>query len=415
MDVPRPQRRRRLARAGLLVAIAAGAVTTAAFGFVRASNTTASVSRRDVRVETVRRGPLVREVQARGTLVPDQVQWVTAAGPARVARIDVAPGASVTAGHSLVVLENAELELAALDAERAASSARADVAALLGRSQVELLESDATRAAMETELSALQSRAQTTAALAREGLAPAADARELDVRTRGARTRVDMERSRRALVDRGARDELAARTEAVKKMDDVARFRRDQLRALAISAPTEGIVQEMPLEPGQWVTAGTVLAKIAKPGRLKAILEVPEALAAEVVKGEVVHLTLPSSAVEGVVTRVDPHVERGAVRVEVGIADPMPPGARFDLAVTGTIEIERVEDSLVVARPPGAAAGAAEVFILERDGTAKKRVVHFGRGSVHQLEVLDGAEEGEGLLFGDLERFAAFQSIRVTD
>ncbi len=214
MDVPRPQRRRRLARAGLLVAIAAGAVTTAAFGFVRASNTTASVSRRDVRVETVRRGPLVREVQARGTLVPDQVQWVTAAGPARVARIDVAPGASVTAGHSLVVLENAELELAALDAERAASSARADVAALLGRSQVELLESDATRAAMETELSALQSRAQTTAALAREGLAPAADARELDVRTRGARTRVDMERSRRALVDRGARDELAARTEA---------------------------------------------------------------------------------------------------------------------------------------------------------------------------------------------------------
>ena len=134
---------------------------------------------------------------------------------------------------------------------------------------------------------------------------------------------------------RGARDELAARTEAVKKMDDVARFRRDQLRALAISAPTEGIVQEMPLEPGQWVTAGTVLAKIAKPGRLKAILEVPEALAAEVVKGEVVHLTLPSSAVEGVVTSGAPSptlqkniglayvpLAKAAVGSEITLRDP---------------------------------------------------------------------------------------------
>ncbi|NUO49375.1 MAG: HlyD family efflux transporter periplasmic adaptor subunit [Polyangiaceae bacterium] len=406
MDVARPIRPKRSRRAILFVGlgVAVASAATVAFASLRAALPT--VPRSSVRLERVRRGAFVREVAARGTLVPESIQWITADGPARVARIAVAPGASVDEGATLVELVNAELELATLDAERAAAAARSDLATLEVRSGADLLATDAALAGLRTNADVMASRATASVALASEGLVPALDRDEAGARAAVAAQQASLESKRRTLLAEGNKRQIASQRTEVEKLDQVARFRKKQLDALEVPAPAAGVVQELPLEPGQWVTAGTVLAKIAKPGRLKAILQVPEGVVTDVAIGQRVSLDMPGAKAEGKVSRVDPSVQGGVVRVEVALDDPALEGARADLAVTATIEIERVDDALVVARQAGIApGGAAELFKLDAAGSSAERTrIRFGRGSVREIEVIDGLSEGDTVVLGEMER-----------
>jgi multidrug efflux pump subunit AcrA (membrane-fusion protein) len=416
MDVvraPKKRGRRALVLGGLAVLAALG--TTVGVASLRDARP--PIARSSARLEQVRRGAFVREVQARGTLVPEEIQWVTADGPARVARIAVAPGATVSQGDVLVELVNAELELATLDAERQTAGARAALAELEVQSGAELLSNDALVASLRADAEVLATRAVATDALAREGITPALDRDEAGARAKGASRQLDIEQKRRSLLDRGQARRIASQRDEIAKLEEVATFRRKQLDALRTPSPVAGVVQEMPLEPGQWVTAGTVLAKIAKPGRLKAVVQVPEALVADVAAGQTVRIEISGRAVEGKVARVDPLVQGGAVRVEVTLDDASPEGARADLAVTATIEIERAEDALVVSRPAGiAAGGAAELYVLDADGAgAARKRVRFGRGSVREIEILEGLAEGDTVVLVDGERTGGAPAIALFD
>jgi HlyD family secretion protein len=406
MDVARPTRAKTSRRAILFAGLGVAAASAATVAFASLREALPRVPRSTVRLERARRGTFLREVAARGTLVPESIQWVTADGPARVARIAATPGAAVEEGATLVELVNAELELATLDAERAVAAARSDLATLEVRSGADLLATDAALAGLRTNAGVMASRATASVALASEGLVPALDRDEAGARAAVAAEQAALETKRRALLAEGNKRQIASQRTEVEKLDQVARFRKRQLVALEVPAPTAGVVQELPLEPGQWVTAGTVLAKIAKPGRLKAVLQVPEGVVTDVSIGQRVSVDMPGSRTEGRVSRVDPTVQGGVVRVEVALDDPALEGARADLAVTATIEIERVEDTLVVARQAGIQpGGTAELYKLDASGsTASRQRIRFGRGSVREIEVVDGLSEGDTIVLGEMER-----------
>lgn len=415
MDIVRPVERR--PRRLLVMALLGVVVVVGATAFASLSPALPAIRRSDARLEQVQRAPLVRDVQARGVLAAEELTWVTADGPARVARIDARAGASLAKGDALCTLENAELELAALEAERAAASARAEITSLEVGSRVALLGDDASLVTLGAESEALGERARTTANLAREGLAPDLERRELEVRAAAMTSRIAIERRRRDALATGSAEEVRAQRAALSKLDEVATFRRGRLSTLRVTAPVAGLVQELRLEPGQWVTAGMVIAKIAKPGRLKAVLQVPEALAGEVMPGQDATVEVAGGRASARVVRIDPAASGGTVSVELAFTGALPDGARADQALNGTIAIERIEDALVVSRPAGVVAGtSAEVFVLDPDGaSATRRRVGFGRGSVRQIEVTEGLSEGQSVVFADFGQLGDARRVRLAE
>ncbi len=419
MDVarsPNPKQgpRRRALLLGGLAIVALGGATTALASLGRARP---RLSRTRVRLEPVRRGSFVRDVQARGALVPEEVHWVTADGPARVARIAARPGAVLASGDVLVELVNADLELATLDAERQAAAARSALVALEVRAGTDLVASDLTLAGLTTERDVLAARDAANANLREDGLIPALDDHETHARAAGTAARLELERTRRVMQKNGMARQIESQKGEVEKLDQVAAFRKKQLALLETRAPIGGILQELPLEPGQWVTAGTVLAKIAKPGKLKAVLQVPEALIGDVALGHPVRLETPGGRVEGTVARVDPLVQAGVVKVEVTLLGDTPDGARADLAVTATIEVERVDDALVMTRPAGVAAGSTtEVYRLDVSGDGAYRTkVKVGRSSTREIEVLEGLAAGDTVVLGETEAFRGAEALSLAD
>ena len=349
--------------------------------------------------------------------MPEEVFWVTADGPARVAKITVASGTTVEVGDTLVELVNAELELASLDAERQAAAARAALASLEVRAGTELLANDSLLADLRAEREVLAARAAAADALMRDGLTPALDGSEARTRASTATAKLTIEERRRTMLDRGVARQIASQKNEAAKLEEVASFRRKQLAALQTKAPVAGVVQELPLEPGQWVTAGTVIAKIAKPGKLKAVLQVPEALVAEVAVGQRVRIEGPGGRGAGTVTRVDPLVQAGAVRVEVALGSNELDGARADLAVTAAIEVEHIADAIVMPRPPGLAAeSATELYKLEPDGAGLVRMrVRLGRGSAREIEVKEGLAPGDTVAIGDTDKLGGAEAVTLAE
>jgi HlyD family secretion protein len=405
-------RRRTLAGALLgaaLVALTAGIWRTSAAAPV------ASHSRSGVWTERVRRGDLVRQVAAQGTLVPEQVQWLSAASAARVARIAVRPGTEVEADTVVLVLENAELELAALEAERQAASAEAALIQLDVRTLAEQKSQDATVVALRSELQSAEARAAASDRLAPEGLMSDLDHRDAKTKVGGLAERLETEQSRRGVLAAGRTHQLAAQRAELERLREIAEFRKKQLALLEVRAGIRGVVQDIPLESGQWVTVGAVLAKVAEPSRLKAELRVGEAEAKDVRVGLGVRFEAPAGSFRGHVKRVDPAVVRGSVRLEVTIDDPLPSGARADQSVSGYVEIDKLERVLFVARPAGAAdATATRLFRLDPDGLYASRVpVLLGKGSAREVEVVGGLSEGDEIVVSDVTSWEASPRVRL--
>ncbi|MCA9623562.1 MAG: HlyD family efflux transporter periplasmic adaptor subunit [Myxococcales bacterium] len=416
MDVPRQRPklpRRRLAIAAVVALLGTGA----GLSLARTPDRRPRVARSRLTLERVRRGALEREVQARGTLVPDQLHWVTATGPASVAEIAVRAGDAVTEGDVLVRLENAELELAALEAERAAAAARTALTTMRSRGRQERLAQAAELARLEGETQAQRVEVATMQALAQKGLAPRKDQLAMTHQAEGQEQRLAFERERREALRRGHAAEAQSAQRELDTLVEVARFRRRQLEALTVTAPTAGTVQELVLEPGQWVTACSLLAKIAKPGQLQVEMEVPESSASDLAVGQAVAVTVIQATVAGRVARIDPTVTAGTVRVEVTLEGDVPEGARADLAVSGVIALERIDDTLVIPRPSGAVPRSTGRVLVydEPRGEARSVAVSFGRASVREIEVLRGLSEGDRVIIAGVEDIEGDEGIVVED
>ncbi len=412
MDVVRPKPGLLSGRRGRGTALRVGVVLSAialvafavrAIGIARADQATA-VERSSVLTDVVRRGDLLRQVPAQGTLVPEHVTWLSATSAGRVARIAVRPGAEVEPDTVVLVLANADLELAALEADRAAATAEAALVSLDVKSDADNVAAAAAAATLRRELAHANDARATADRLADAGLLSGLERADTTTKAAVLGDRLTGEEARMRVLTSGRARQLAAQRTEVARLRDIAAFARGRVAALEVRAGTRGIVQDIALESGQWVAVGAQLARIAEPGRLKGDLRVSEAEAADVRRGLPVRFEHGGATFRGRVERVDPAVAKGTVRLEVLIDDALPPGVRADQAATAWIEIETLTNVLHVARPAGALPRVrADVFRVSPDGRgATRTTVQLGRASAREIEIASGLAEGDTVVVSDV-------------
>ena len=363
--------------------------------------------------DTVKRGDLVRKVLAQGTLVPEHVRWLSAESSALVKHIAVRPGERVEADTVVVVLENAELELAALEAERAAATARTNLIQLDVRTDMERRGQGTLLLALHKTVQEAQRKENLVDRMQPKGLVSTQDAQLARDNATSLRAQLASEEKTGKALERGRQRQLAAQSAEGKRLQEIAEFRRKQLAALEVRAGISGVVQEIPLESGQWAAIGTTLAKVAKPDQLKAELRVSQVDAVNVRRGMKVRFESSVGQFEGRVERVDPAVVAGSVRIEVTLEGELPENARVDQPVSAHIEIETLHDVLHVARPSGVQpSGNAPLYRLRQgSNTADRMTARLGRASTKYIEIQSGLAEGDEVVISDTSAWESAERV----
>ena len=390
------------------------AVVAAGFAISRIEPAVPEVPRAAVWTARVARGTMLRDVRGAGVLTPVEVRWVPAEVNARVERVVVQAGAVVQQDSVLLVLSSPEIEQSAVDAELTAQSAEQDLARAAVEAESEKLAQEAVAASANAAAEEAVRRLKVEEELSRQGLTSQVNldlartrATELSIRQRIEQKRIDT--SRRAA---GAR--VAIAQSRLRQLRALAELRRGQRDALTVRAGMAGIVQQVPVEAGQQVSAGTVLAKVADPNQLKAALKIPETQARDVVIGQTVSIDTRNGVTEGRVARIDPAVQNGTVTVDVALPKELPKGARPDLTVEGRIELDRLGNVLHVARPLSVEEnGATTLFRVGADGVATRARVGIGRISASSVEITSGLSEGDEVIVSDTSQWSGHDRIRI--
>lgn len=398
-----------LAAAGALLL---GAAVWALAGLEPAAPT---VDKATLFIDTATRGELLREVRGNGTLVPEVARWVAAPAEGQVERILVEPGAAVAPDTVLLVLTNSTLESRAREAELEADAAAADLAALKVRLEREVLDVQSTAANVGSDALQAKLLAEANEELARQGLVSALQTRISRVRADELETRRQLEERRTASAAASVEAQEAAQVARLTQLRETAALLRGQVGRLSVRAGIAGVLQSVAVEPGQQIAPGAALARVADPGRLKAELRIPETQARDLSVGLAALIDTRNGKVAGKVARIDPAVTQGTVLVDVRLEGELPRGSRPDLSVDGTIEIERIADTLSVGRPPtGGPNSTVSLFKLSPDGASASRTrVRLGRGSALRVEVLEGLAPGDQVILSDMTNWDASDRIRL--
>lgn len=416
VDIHRPEignarRRKRLVIAGVVAVV----VAAATFGVARMPQAAPDVEDSGLFIDTVKRGSMVRQVRGTGTLVPENVRWIPATTEARVERILVRPGVVVKADTVILELSNPEVEQGARDAELQLGSAVAE----LRKREIELessvLAQRAVSAGIDAQLSEARAQADVDAELARSGLTSALTAKLSRSRAEQLETRSEIEKKRLDIARKAADAEMMMQRARTDQIRALHALRQQHRGALLVRAGIDGVLQQVPLEVGQRVGAGTNLARVAQPEPLKAELRVAETQARDVAPGQLVEVDTRNGVVRGRVTRVDPAVLNGTIGVDVAFDGPLPKGARPDLTVDGVIEIERLADVLYTGRPVQGSDGATiGLFRVSQSGDeAVQTSVTLGRTSVSSVEIRSGLREGDRVILSDMSAWSEHPRIRL--
>ena len=374
-----------------------------------------SVDREIVSVDRVQRGEMVREVRGPGTLVPEHIRWISALTPARVERIFVQPGTPVTASTVLLELANPDVQIEALDAQRQLTAAEGELVNLrtslhgarltqsgvVAQTRSEFL--SAKRAALVADsLEIIGGLSRNDVSLARE------KASELEAR-------YDIEKQRLDLLTSTVDSQLAVQREQVVRLRAITAFRLSRLSSLQVRPGEDGVLTELNLQPGQWVVPGTILAKVVQPGKLKAVIRIPETQAPGLAIGQVASVDTRTGFVAGHVVRIDPSAQEGTVTVDIALDGELPSGARPDISVDATITIERLSDVLFTGRPAyGQPNSTIGMFKLVEGGSYAVRVpVQVGRTSVNSIEILQGLAAGDSVILSDMSRYDNVERVRL--
>jgi HlyD family secretion protein len=374
-----------------------------------------TVEKATVWPDTVKRGPMLIQVRGLGTLVPEEILWIPATTDGRVVRRFVLPGSPVTADTVVLELTNPELEQLALDAEWQLRAAQAQLNSLKAQLESQLLDQKAAAATVQSEYQQAKLNAEKDEELAKLGLGASLNVKLSKAKAEALTTRNAIEQQRLQVSSDSVKAQLDAQKARVEQLRALYELKRTQLDSLRVRAGAEGVLQELPVEVGQRVTAGTILAKVVQPTRLKAQLKIPETQAKDVQIGQVASIDTRNGIIPGSVMRVDPAVQNGTVTVDVKLEGALPKGARPDLSVDGTIEIERLRDVLYVGRPAfGQPNSTVGIFKLEAGGKEATRVqVKLGRSSVNTIEILSGLQVGDQVILSDMSAWDAFNRIRL--
>ncbi|HTC34562.1 MAG TPA: HlyD family efflux transporter periplasmic adaptor subunit [Bryobacteraceae bacterium] len=422
MDVPRGKEvaRRKLIRRIVIIVLILAAIPLITWGLSRLKPAAPSVDRATVWIDTVKRGPMVRDVRGLGTLVVEQYMWIPAAFDSRVDKINFLPGASLHANDVLMVLSNPDMELAAADLEWQIKAAEANLDNLRVTLETQQLAQKATTEQVKSDMEQAELQADRDTQLTKLGLKSDLDTKLSVAKWNELKGRYALSKEQLDISDKSIQAQVEAQKVQIEKLQAAYKLKKEQVEQLIIRSGTDGTLTQLgatatPLEVGMRVSTGTILAKIAQPKKLKATLKISETLMKDVTIGQSASIDTRNGIVPGHVSRIDPAAVNGTVDVDVTLEGPLPPGARPDLSVDGTITLERLADVEYVGRPVIGQPGAKiTLFKLDPDGKDAQRVpVSLGRGSVNNIEVVDGLKVGDQVILSDMSSQDQYNRIRL--
>jgi len=416
MDVPREgvaakKRKRRI----IIIAASALGLIVATVAISRLKPAVPSVDRSTVWIDTVKRGPMVRQVRGLGVLVPEEIRWIPANTEGRVEKIIVWPGTHVESDSVILELTSPELEQTAHDAELQATAAEAELTSLRATLQRELLDQESTTARVHSEYEQAKMERQTNDQLAKNGLIADLAYKTSKVKEAELANRDEIEQKRLAFSRDSIEPQIASKQAAVDQAKQLATLKSNQVEALHVRAGMSGVLQQLPVQIGQRVKVGDNLARVADPTKLKAQVKIAETQAKDIQIKQQAVIDTRNGTVKGHVRRVDPAVEQGTVTVDVAVDEALPKGARPDLSVDGTIELERLDNVVYVGRPAfGQENNTVGMFkLLNGTSEALRTPVKLGKSSVNTIEILNGLQPGDQVILSDTSAWDAHERIRL--
>ena len=395
--------------------IALAAILATTLGLRSLKPAAPRVDRAAVWIDSVQRGPLVIEVRGPGTLVPERIRYISAVTAGRVEKRLAEPGQKVEPETVLLELSNPDVQLEALESERQLTVAQADRVNLKATLRSQLLNQEAVVATAKAAYMDAKRTADASEGLAKQELISSMEASRAIDRVEELETRFKVEAERLNVMTSAADSQMALQVAQVGRLYAVTDFQRGRVRSMVVKAGASGILQELPLEVGQWAQSGATLARLVEPGKLKAVLRIPETQAKDVVLGQPASIDTRNGIVKGKVMRIDPAVQNGTVTVDVSLEGELPKGARPDLSVDGTIQVERLDNVLHVGRPSyGQAEGSLAMFrVVPGGGEARRVMVRLGRGSASTVEVLSGLNPGDVVILSDLSQYEGNERLKL--
>ena len=377
------------------------------------------VERATLWIDTVKRGEMVRSVNAPGTLVPEHIRIIVATTSGRVEALPVRPGVTVTPSTLIIELSNTDVDLQTLQYQQTLTQSYAALAQLKNQLSQGLMTQEGVVAQLVTQFQLAQRNMAVLDSLDKKGLAGKNEIAAARDQVNELRRRLDLERKRYADMQASEKQQIDLQEQQIEGLKRILQEQRNRVAAMRVTAGESGQLLTLgnpQLELGQWVNSGIELARVAQPGRLKAVLRVPETQAKDVVPGQQATIDLHNNGIiKGHVMRTDPSSQAGTVTVEVALDGPIPNGARSDLSVDGTIEIDRLKDVLYVGRPAyGQAESTVGLFRVEKGtGYASRVNVKLGRASVNTIEVMNGLAVGDSVIISDMSQWDNTSRVRL--
>jgi HlyD family secretion protein len=418
MDISRPDLKAKKRKRQVLT-IAIGVVVLAAVTFLvmRLKPAAPTVDRSVVWTDTVKRGPMIRQVRGLGTLVPreDAIRQIPAQTEATVVRILTLPGSIVRPDTPLLELSDPQATQQALDAELSLREAKADLSNIQVKVQSDLMAQKSAAATVNADYNQAQRQAKTDKALYGLGVISGLAYNGSQGKADELSTRNKLEEQTVNINEKAIESQLAVQQAKVAQAQAIYELKKQQLDALKVRAGISGVLTSLPLAVGQHVTMGTMLAEVVQPNQLKAQLKIPETQARDIQLGQPASVDTHNGIADGTVSRIDPAVVNGTVTVDVKLVGNLPDGARKDLSVDGTIDLERLRDVLYVGRPAfGNEESTISLFRMDQQGKGAVRVpVKVGRASVNAIQVLQGLHEGDTVILSDMSRYDTTDRIRL--
>ena len=396
------------------------AIVIVSLGISKLKPAAPSVERATLWVDSVRKGELLREVRAAGTLVPEHMRIIAAVTAGRIEQLPVRPGVTVSPGTVLVEMSNTDVQLQALQAEQSLTQARSGLAQLKQSLLQQRLSQEGSVASVRTLYEQANRRLKEMEALDEKKLASSNEVAAARDAASELKTRYEIEMQRLNEMNSSAKEQIVLNEEQVNRLSSIVREQMNRVNSMRVVAGETGVLQSLgpngiQLELGQWVNPGMELARVAQPGRLKAVIRVPETQARDIAVGQKASVDTRNGIVAGHVMRIDPGSTQGTVTVEVAIDGELPRGARADMSVDGTIEIERLPNVMYVGRPAyGSAESTVGLFKISEDGSEASLVtVRLGRASVNTVEVLNGLAVGDSVIISDMSQWDNQTRIRL--
>ncbi|MEN3328117.1 MAG: HlyD family secretion protein [Acidobacteriota bacterium] len=402
-------------RNAIMIVVGIAAIGGITYGLTKLKPAAPTLDRSTAVIETVKRGEMVRDVRGNGTLVPEVTRWVPAPADGRVERILLKAGVEVDPSTVIAELSNPQLEQQATDTELQVKAAEADQENLKVKLESDSMTQKAAIATINAQYSQAKLQLDADEVLAKQGLVADLTLKISRVNVQDLANRLKVEQERLVVSSKSTKAQMNAAASRLNQLRALATLRRQEVDALKVRAGSGGVLQQVLVTEGQQVTPGFNMARVADPASLKAVLRVAETQISGVRIGQPVIVDTRNGLIQGTVSRIDPAAREGTFEIDASLVGPLPPSARPDLSVDGTIELERLKDVLKVGRPAfGQAQQTIGMFVLSPDGSeAERRSVKLGRNSVSQIEILEGLKEGDQVIISDTTALDSYNRIRV--